>query len=202
MRDQAGAGEITAQRRFDAQRGGFVAAIPVQLRGASLAPPVRATSPPPGHAPAPAASRARAGWHPAGAAIHAATSSWRHPAPIRPLPGTPDEYRHHGACGMDGGEHAGLSARRRSWRNQTMAVVMNMIRSARRSGFRNPRTDQRPGIVTCLIPREARLIAAFSRTTTPLGGGLLRNPATKARPISSCSIAPNGPGIRRPSQAT
>ena len=36
--------------------------------------------------------------------------------------------------------------------------------------------------------------------TNPVEGRLM-NSATKARPISSCSIVPNGPGIRRPNQA-
>src|SRR5262249_31474600 len=53
-------------------------------------------------------------------------------------------------------------------------------------------------------PREARdicLIAPFSRYTTPPGGEPAMDSAAKARPISSCSIVPNRPGIRRPSQA-
>jgi hypothetical protein len=46
------------------------------------------------------------------------------------------------------------------------------------------------------------LIASFSRWTVPFEAGLSMNSATKARPMSSCSIVPKRPGIRRPSQAT
>jgi hypothetical protein len=49
--------------------------------------------------------------------------------------------------------------------------------------------------------RDLCLIAPFPRYTTPFGAGLLMNSATKARPISSCSIVPKDPGIRRPNQA-
>jgi hypothetical protein len=49
--------------------------------------------------------------------------------------------------------------------------------------------------------RDLCFIAAFSRYTAPLGAELLMNSAAKARPISSCSIVPNGPGMRRPNQA-
>ena len=50
--------------------------------------------------------------------------------------------------------------------------------------------------------RDLCFIAALSRYTTPLlGAELLMNSAAKARPISSCSIVPNGPGMRRPNQA-
>jgi hypothetical protein len=52
-----------------------------------------------------------------------------------------------------------------------------------------------------LNARDSCLIAPFSKDTTPFGAELLLNSATKARAISSCSIVPNGPGIRRPSQA-
>src|SRR5262249_30474987 len=52
-----------------------------------------------------------------------------------------------------------------------------------------------------LNARAFCLIAPFSRYTTPSGDELSLNSATKARPISSCSIVPNRPGIRRPSQA-
>jgi hypothetical protein len=48
--------------------------------------------------------------------------------------------------------------------------------------------------------RDLCLIAAFSKTTTPFGAALLMNSATKARPISSCSIVPKEPGTRRPNQ--
>jgi len=53
-----------------------------------------------------------------------------------------------------------------------------------------------------LNARDLCLIASFSRYTTPFGTELLMNSATKARPISSCSIEPKRPGIRRPNQAT
>jgi hypothetical protein len=52
-----------------------------------------------------------------------------------------------------------------------------------------------------LNARDLCLIAPFSRYTPPLGAELLMNSATKARPISSCSMVPKGPGIRRPNQA-
>jgi hypothetical protein len=50
--------------------------------------------------------------------------------------------------------------------------------------------------------RDLCFIAAFSRYTTPLEPKLLTNSEAKARPISSCSIVPNRPGMRRPNQAT
>ena len=57
-------------------------------------------------------------------------------------------------------------------------------------------------IVDYLSARDICPIAPFSRYTTPFGAELPMNSATKARPISSCSIAPKRPGIRRPNQAT
>jgi len=50
--------------------------------------------------------------------------------------------------------------------------------------------------------RDLCFIAVFSRYATPLGAELLMNSAANARPMSSCSIVPNRPGMRRPSHAT
>jgi hypothetical protein len=50
--------------------------------------------------------------------------------------------------------------------------------------------------------RDLCLIASFSRWTVPFRAGPSMNSATKARPMSSCSIVPKRPRSRRPSQAT
>ena len=55
--------------------------------------------------------------------------------------------------------------------------------------------------VDYLSARDLCLIAPFSRYTIPFGVELQMNSATMARAISSCSIVPKGPGIRRPNQA-
>jgi hypothetical protein len=62
--------------------------------------------------------------------------------------------------------------------------------------------DEDMAVLNYFNARDILLIAPFSRYATPFGTELLMNSATKARPISSCSIVPNRPGIRRPNQAT
>ena len=86
-----------------------------------------------------------------------------------------------------------------------LALLVLFVLRGRRSSDRPASPDASryaKHIVDYLDARDLCLIAPFSRYTTPFGAELLVNSATKARPISSCSIVPKRPGIRRPNQAT
>jgi hypothetical protein len=95
--------------------------------------------------------------------------------------------------------------------NDTSSASIKRALSSRLSGKPAPRRGSLPDPaaggrsmdrqVGYLNARDLCLIAPFSRYTTPFGAELLMNSATKARPISSCSIVPKGPGIKRPNQA-
>lgn len=106
--------------------------------------------------------------------------------------------------------HASYVARKAAKDNSKeliMVVIRNVFRlkfwRAREAAalFKEGIAIQKRVVSTYFSARDLCLIAPFSRYTTPSGAERM-NSATKARPISSCSIVPNGSGIRRPNQAT